>query len=245
MATTLAVLGVGVVANERWSRLRKGIWLSVLSVLMVVTHCGTAIAVVAFLVGWLVLCFVLKRHWNAVKTERLWDIFLFTVILGACSLVWFGYTAHFLGAHVLRLGGGIISGQVPSDTTGGVGIAQTIVGSNFGGLDIIHKSEMIGTWLLFGAIGVGFVMYRGKHYLFLAGGVVGLALVALALVSPWLNGYYGIQRVYFHFSFLLLPFAVYGLMWLSKTARIWQWTLPTVLTVFYFVFSVAGHFIGG
>ena len=245
VATTLFALGVLVVVNERWGLWRKGILLVVLSGLMVVSHCGTAVAVVAFLIGWLTLSFVLRGHWQAVSSKQILTIGMFAVILGLVSWFWFGYAAHFLGTHVARVSTGIIAGKVPATVTGSVGIAQTIMGSNFGGLDIIHKLEMIGTWLLFAAIGAGFVMQREKHYLFLSAAVVGIALVALALVSPWLNGYYGIQRVYFHFSFLLLPFAVYGLMWLSKTARIWQWTLPTVLTVFYFVFSVAGHFIGG
>ena len=245
VATTLFALGVLVVVNERWGLWRKGILLVLLSGLMVVSHCGTAMAVVAFLIGWLTLSFVLRGHWQAVSSKQIVTIGIFAIILGLFSWLWFGYAAHFLGTHVMRVSTGIIAGKVPATVTGSVGIAQTIMGANFGGLDIIHKLEMIGTWLLFAAIGAGFVMQREKHYLFLSAAVVGIALVALALVSPWLNGYYGIQRVYFHFSFLLLPFAVYGLMWLSKTAKIWQWTLPTVLTVFYFVFSVAGHYIGG
>jgi uncharacterized membrane protein len=243
IATTFLALGVWIILKEVMKTRTKVIYLSLLAILMSITHCGTAIASIAFLIGWITLSFVLRRHWFAINKYRIRDISIFLVVLCICASIWFGLVAGFLGAHTVEISKAILKGTTGTTSSASGLLSNTVLGINFLTNSIIARLEVIATWLVILSLILGFIVHIKRHYLFTGAAVIGLGLLGLGLVSPVLSSSYGIQRIYFHFSFLLLPFAIYGLVWISQKIRLREWILPVVLTGFYITTSIIGHFV--
>jgi len=260
IATTFVMAGLLVVLSTQRYRVKIGL-LILISIGIVLSHYGTAFITIIFLAGWvglgLFFKLIIRTNFGSYRA-----ILLYLLILVIGSGIWQGVVTQIPMSQMGVVARGSIENITDASITDLVApettskapkvsaptifskldsrdtMVQVAFGSTFGEMKNAERSEFILTWLLVLLSFFGIIIGNPKQKIW-AAGVIGFALLASGVIIPKIGLAYGIQRIYFHMSWVLLLYTMYGTERISNILKLPDKLISTVITGAYF-FTASG-----
>lgn len=227
IANTLLLLSILIPLQRRIPLAWKVVLLTVILGAMVVTAYSVTFLAVGLYAGWLLVGFV--YGW---RRRRIWKslvpVGLMLLIVVVASAFWLGFMTWLPWALVKNLVRDTLTGAAVQN-----GMTSVVLGQTFWTMNNVQRFDFLITWLVMGLITLGLVLRAKRFSIGQAAGVAAYALLVVGVLIPALDAHFGIQRVYFCVSGLLLIFLVYSIRWLAKLVKVSPCISLAATTVVY------------
>ncbi len=207
---TIFLLSILIIMQNKLRLVWKVVLLCATSVLLVITAYSVAFLAIAFYLGWLIVG-LFYSWFNRKVLKSIIPLAILLPVVLVVAAIWMRFITWLPWQYATEMVINTLAG-----VTGQDGMASVALGQTFGTMNICQRYEVVLTWVLMGLISLGLLYKADSFTLEHAAAVTGYGLLVAGIIYPTIDSYFGIQRVYFCVSPLLLIFAVYGMRWMTK-----------------------------